>query len=372
MKKILFTGAHHNSALALLDWMKENSNEPLEFIWLGRKYAPGTKNLTAEYNEVRSREIPFYNITAGKLYRFSNPKFVFPFLKNLALIPFGFFTALRVILAARPDLIISFGGYIGVPVTFVAHCLKIKCVSHEQTLSIGLANKISFHFVDTVYTAWPVQNYPQAYRSKMKFVGLPLKRQFIEDINSGQKMEFKDLKPVIYVTGGKNGSHLINKVVLESLDELVKDFNLIWACGILAGDYDYKNINKVLIDKGFSERVLLREYFGEHEVAKVFNTADLAISRSGAHTVYELIFTKTPAILIPIPWASNNEQYKNAAMVEKSGLGVIIEEDDVCPEALIETAKLIKETKINKNLNINYQVNQNSAEEMGHDILQIF
>jgi UDP-N-acetylglucosamine--N-acetylmuramyl-(pentapeptide) pyrophosphoryl-undecaprenol N-acetylglucosamine transferase len=370
MKKILFTGAHHNSALALLDWMKENSSEPLGFIWVGRKYAPGTRNLTAEYNEVSSRNIPFYHITAGKLYRFSNPKFVFPFLKNLALVPMGFFTALRVILAARPDLIISFGGYIGVPVTFVGKMLKIKCVSHEQTLSIGLANRISYHFVDTVYTAWPISNYPQAYRSKMKFVGLPLKRQFIEDINSNEKIAFKDSKPVIYITGGKNGSHTLNKVILESLDALAADFNLIWGCGVLPGEYDYKNINKIIVEKDLSEKVLLREYFGEHEVAKVFNTADLAISRSGAHTVYELIFTKTPAILIPIPWSSNNEQYKNAAMLEKAGLGVIIEEEDLCPEGLLDTVNAIKERKFNKDIKINYQVNNNSAEEMGHDILQ--
>ena len=61
MKKVLFTGAHHNSALALLDWMKANTTEELEFIWVGRKFVPGSDVLAPEYKEVSARNIKSYN-----------------------------------------------------------------------------------------------------------------------------------------------------------------------------------------------------------------------------------------------------------------------------------------------------------------------
>ena len=79
-KKILFTGAHHNSALALLDWMQKNSQEPLDFVWVGRKYAPGNKSTyTAEYTEVTSRKIKIINIHTGKFYRFISLRYFFSF-----------------------------------------------------------------------------------------------------------------------------------------------------------------------------------------------------------------------------------------------------------------------------------------------------
>jgi hypothetical protein len=60
----------------------------VSFIWVGRKLVPGSVDVfTPEYKEVVSRDIPFYNISAGKVYRFKHAKFVFAFLKNLFLIP---------------------------------------------------------------------------------------------------------------------------------------------------------------------------------------------------------------------------------------------------------------------------------------------
>ncbi|NBO17293.1 MAG: hypothetical protein EBV07_00145 [Proteobacteria bacterium] len=50
------------------------------------------------------------------------------------------------------------------------------------------------------------------------------------------------------------------------------------------------------------------------------------ISRSGAHTVYEILHFNKKAIMIPIPWVSQNEQYLNAKLVFDAGLGLILEE----------------------------------------------
>lgn len=374
-KKILFTGAHHNSALALLDWMNKNSQDSLEFVWVGRQFAPGNKSAyTAEYNEVTARGIKFINLVTGKFYRFSNPKYFLIFLKNLFLIPIGFINAGKIMISEKPDLIVSFGGYIAVPVVIMGRILNIKCVTHEQTLVVGLANQIIYLFVDKIYTAWPVINYADEYKAKIEYVGLPLREKFLQQIASKEKFNFLEdsarSKAVIYITGGKNGSQLINEMVYGCLDVLLQNFNLIWACGTFKGDYDHAFLKQALNDRGLESNILLQEYFGEDEIGKVFNTADYVISRAGAHTVYELIYLQKHALLIPIPWASNNEQQKNAEVYAETGLGMILPEENLSPSVL--AAKLIDLVQANVfKPESKIKVSENSSAEMGYDILQI-
>jgi UDP-N-acetylglucosamine:LPS N-acetylglucosamine transferase len=43
----------------------------------------------------------------------------------------------------KPDLIVSFGGFISVPIVIAAKFFRIKSITHEQTTSTGLANNIN-------------------------------------------------------------------------------------------------------------------------------------------------------------------------------------------------------------------------------------
>ena len=69
----------------------------------------------------------------------------------------------------------------------------------------------------------------------------------------------------------------------------------------------------------------------------MFARADLVISRSGAHTTYELLTLKKPALLIPIPWVSHNEQYKNALLIKECGLGEILLQKELNKGKLLVT-----------------------------------
>ena len=53
-------------------------------------------------------------------------------------------------------------------------------------------------------------------------------------------------------------------------------------------------------------------------------------------TVSELIATKTIAILIPFPYAIDNHQTVNAQYLTKKEAGIIIDEQNLTPEALDE------------------------------------
>jgi len=71
-------------------------------------------------------------------------------------------------------------------------------------------------------------------------------------------------------------------------------------------------------------------------MAAAFSVADIIICRAGATTIAELTAVGIPAILIPYPYAADNHQYWNAAEVERSGAGYLLQQIDLTPERIIE------------------------------------
>ena len=68
--------------------------------------------------------------------------------------PLGFAQAKSIIKRFQPDVILSFGGYVSVPVVLSAAFLKIPVVVHEQILHAGLANKIAARFAAKICISW--------------------------------------------------------------------------------------------------------------------------------------------------------------------------------------------------------------------------
>ena len=58
------------------------------------------------------------------------------------------------------------------------------------------------------------------------------------------------------------------------------------------------------------------------------------IARAGASTVAELMVAGRPAVLVPLPIATDNHQYFNAQAVEDTGAGWVVTQDAFTPESL--------------------------------------
>ncbi|PIR42313.1 hypothetical protein CO058_00955 [candidate division WWE3 bacterium CG_4_9_14_0_2_um_filter_35_11] len=326
--KLLFTGGHHNSALAVINWLIAKDKD-IKIEWVGDQYP--SKGITyPEYKEVSELKIPYHKITAGKLFRFTNPFYIPRAIVSFFKIPLGFFQAFFILIFVKPDLIISFGGFIAVPIVVVGKLLGIKSVTHEQTVVIGFANRIIGKFVDKIYVSWPIDFYDadDSLKNKMVYTGLPIDLGLFKN---AKKINFNNKLKTIYVTGGKKGSFILNEAILSNLEFFASNFNVIWSCGNTKGDFDFERIQSEIqkLDESLKVRISVKEYFFKEEVANVFNSCDFVISRSGAHTVYELAILKKPCILVPIPWSSNDEQRRNAKLLVRVGLGEIVEEDEL-------------------------------------------
>ena len=335
--RIVFIGGHHTPALAVIDALATSYQLPAtSFFWIGHKYSMwGDRNVSVEYQEITRRGIPFYDLKAGKLYRTFHP------LKLIRL-PFGFLQAFYYLLQIRPHLIISFGGYLAPPVVISGWLLGIPSVTHEQTVEGGWANRLVAKFAKKVFVTWEEsrKHFPE---DKTIVTGNPLRKSiFAKAPNSKSqipnKFQISNSKfKTIYITGGKQGSHIINETVREALPELLKKYNVIHQCGrsTVFGDYEKLSAFSSQLPEDLRSRYFLKDYFTEEEIGAVFAAADLVISRAGANIVYELAALGKPAILIPIPWASHNEQRKNAQILVDAGSAVILEEKDLSVESIL-------------------------------------
>lgn len=374
MNKLVFIGGHHNSALATIDWLKDNF-EDNEYYWIGKKFSAVDK-VSPEFSEVSKKNIPFYNLNAGKLFRTTSLAYSLHVIYHLLLIPFGFFQAFYYLSKIKPDLIISFGGYLSVPVIVAGRLMGIKSVLHEQTATIGLANSISAKFSQKIFTAWPEDFYSdesESVKRKIEYTGLPIRKSLSL---SQEKIVFPREKFTIYITGGKSGSLFINQIMLDSLNEIVEHFNLIWSTGRRVGEADYESVIESInkLPNEIQENILVKEYFLEDEIGKIFNTADFLITRGGAHTIYELALIKKPALVIPIPWVSKQEQLKNANILKSFGLAEVLDQEELTPYTLVSEIEAfshrleeIKESVSNKEL-----VPANGQEKLGYAIMEFF
>ena len=316
--KIVIAGGHHSSALPVIHELNRQFPD-VQIIWLGHKYSlKGDKTPTLEFYEVTALGIPFYEVKAGKLYKTFN-------LGRLLKVPFGFFQSLILLIKIKPDIILSFGGYLAVPVVMAGWLLQIPSVTHEQTVAVGYANKLIAKFAKKILISWP-QSQKYFPGKNTVLTGLPLRKEIHKVITNSFDVNISI--PTVYLTAGKTGSVKINEFILKHLDSILQNVNLIHQCG----DHSvYKYFERLSsrydqIKGRTPGRYHVRKFVFDNEIGEAYGKSNFVISRAGAHTVSELLALEKPAILIPIPWVSHNEQYKNAKLLSDAGLAVILDE----------------------------------------------
>ncbi len=359
--KIVITGGHHTSALPVIELLQKQNN--IKLYWYGHKHSlRGDTNLTLEYIEITSLGIPFYELHAGKFFKTYN-------LKRLAKIPLGFFQALFLLVKHKPDLIVSFGGYLAVPVVLAGYLLRIPSITHEQTVVLGWANKVISRFAQKVLITWPssAKFFP---KEKVVLTGIPVRKEVFNAISNSFKAE-NDL-PTIYITGGKTGAHKINESIMACMEKLLTIANVIHQSGDYSVTQDHlrlKDKYDTLKDK-VAGKYFLRKFVLNNEIGEAFLMADLVVARSGAHIVSELIALKKPSLLIPIPWVSHNEQYKNALVLKDAGLSLILEEHALTSETLFDNISyMLSELPNFRNASLENFVLQDSAQLIVNEIL---
>ncbi len=298
-------------------------------------------------------------IRAGKLQR----RFSFRALYLLIRVIIGFWDSFKILKKFKPDIVISTGGFVSVPVCLVAKILKAKIYLHEQTAAVGLSNKIVSKYADKIFITFPSS---EQYFPKGKTIhsGNLVRKEIFEKSGRGptvqplkKMLEKQEEFPIVYISGGSLGSHIINCTVKECLLSLLQDFQVILQTGDNKEYKDYellvKERNK--LSPNLKERFYPIKYVGRKEIGYLLNNINLFVGRSGANTVYEMGILKIPSIFIPIPWVTHNEQERNAQILKSLGLAEILPEGELFSENLVlkmkkfyNKEKIYDEKKIDK------------------------
>ena len=218
--------------------------------------------------------------------------------------------------------------------------LGIPSITHEQTVVVGYANKLLSAFVKKICIGWKdSEKYFPA--NKIVYSGVPLRKAVFE-IGSDSFNSANNL-PTIYITAGKTGSHTINEVVKEALPELLSVCNVIHQSGDHSKFNDYGQLESIYkeVSSLANGKFYLRKFVLDAEIGEAFNRSALVVSRSGAHTVTELLALEKPCVLIPIPWVSHDEQKENALILQKYGLAEILEEKDLNEDTFFALVKKV-------------------------------
>lgn len=329
--KVMVTGAHFTPAAAVIEELKKYPN--INIVYVGRKTTQeGDPSFSQESRIIPELGVKFIPIMTGRLQR----SFSVYTIPSLLKIPIGLLQALYIILSQKPDVILSFGGYVAVPVVFSAWLFSIPIIVHEQTLVSGLANRISSLFADRVALSFKSDNVNKKYI----FTGNPL-RSMVKKIenNLGMIREVfksaeKEKLPVILITGGNQGSHVINKTIESCLDRLTKFAYIIHVTGDNKFK-DFERLEKLEKSERLKGRYLVKKWIGK-EYVTILRNIDLVVSRSGINTLTELAYIGKPALVIPFEPLHGMEQYKNAKYFEKLGLVKILPQSKLSSSSLIE------------------------------------
>lgn len=345
MKRIILTGGgtagHVTPNIALYPYLKDRGYD-VAYI--------GTKD-GIERQLIEKEGIEYFEIVAGKLRRYidiQNFTDIFKITK-------GFFQALSILNKVRPQIVFSKGGFVSSPVVWAAWVKKIPVILHESDLTPGLANKIALPFAKQVCYSFPetIKYLPQ---SKSLLTGIPVRENLFQgNKKMGKNLcSFNDNKPIILIIGGSLGSRILNSIVRDSLEVLLKDYQICHICGKGNKDLSYKDI------EGYKQF----EYVGD-ELKHLFAMADLVISRAGATSLNELLALNKPNILIPLSrQASRGDQILNAASYEKQGYSIVILEEN------LNKTILMKEINNLYNKRENFILNM-SKSNMGNGISEV-
>lgn len=332
--KFIFTGGgsggHTMPALAMIQALKDyskNKNIECPILYIGSNNGV-EKELAKNYN------IKYQSISTGKLRRYLSINNFFDIFRIIK----GIYQSKKIIRDFTPDILISTGGFVSVPPVIAAKQLKVPIIIHEQTINAGLANKIASKFANIIALTF---NEGKKYFPKKNTVltGIPLRKELFEGNKKEALKKFNLNKnlPVVYFTGGGLGCHILNTTAIKILPQLLEKTNVIFQTGKALNKKDFLEMKKFKESLGNNKKNRLLVFdFINNELPDIYAATDLAIARSGAGTVNELMALNIPAIFIPLAIATKNEQLKNAKFVEKINGSIIIEEKFLNPEILLK------------------------------------
>lgn len=332
--------------------LKEDAK--LNLIFIDTESGPA-QELVAKFS---AGKIKFIALAGGKWRRYLSLKNILDIFKVIS----AFFKSLSILRREKPDLVISAGGFVSVPVVWAAAIRKIPILIHQQDIRPGLANKLMAPFARVITVSF--EKSLVDYGPRAVLTGNPLKdvSGFASlSLETRRQYGFEIDRPLLMVIGGGTGAAAINELIAESLPGLLKICQVVHLTG-----------RGKKIETKFEGRAYQSfEFLDQEEVLRLMAASDLLISRCGFGVLTELSSLAKAAILIPMP---ESHQEDNAALFKARSAGIVLNQNDLDSEKLIaEITSLLADDKLRASLsrNISKMMKPAGAENIAAIIWEI-
>ena len=270
----------------------------------------------------------------------------------------GLIQSLRYMKALKPDVVIGTGGYVSGPVLLAGLLCKIPIAIQEQNASVGLTNGILARWADVAYLAMESIRENNSFRrtTRIEITGNPIRpaiAAFPRGEETYRKFGLHPERKTIFVMGGSQGAHAINETIVDALPHLIEyadQIQIVHQTGATEVEkvqdaYDrtlasHRATNSTPIQDskarigGSGFLYCVKPFFDT--VEEIYSIADVMVCRAGGMTIAEVTACGIPAIFIPLPSQTGNNQVLNAQTIAEKGAAVVLEQGTFTVEVLVK------------------------------------
>ena len=306
------TGGHLAPGIAVAEMLKERGNKCL--LLISQKQVDLA--LIKKYEDLDFVKISGRAFAGGIAERFA---FFFDLLSN-------FMISRRLLRQQDPDLVLLFGGFLSLGLGFAAKTRGIPIALHEANCQPGRAFRFIKHISRRIYLPHAV-SLNGVPHERIRYYGYPLRKEikYSDKKQAQSRLKIKVPNKLLVVMGGSQGACVLNDWVEDNFRRLAKEgISLYCVTGL--GNRSAETLHEV--DKKGNNITATLVPFSD-QISDVICAADLIVSRAGAGSIAEITHCRTPAILIPYPYASDDHQHANALAHENAGAGIILAQEQL-------------------------------------------
>lgn len=286
------------------------------------RFVGGRRGLEGEL--ARKAGIPFHAVPLPSL---RDPDSKLAFIGQLALLPVATIDALAQLIARRPNVALTSGSFSSLPVLVAARLLRIPIYLWVGDAIPGRALRAVAGWSSGIgITFQPAMK--SLPRGRATVTGNPVRRSLFRwtRIEGRRALGLSGELPVVFVTGGSQGSEKINGAIGGALARLVGRARVVHLTG--PANLARAEAQRSLLAEAVRDRYQPHGYLHE-EMGAALAAADLVVGRAGSSSIAEPLAFGVPLVLIPFGAAMNAHQAANARAAAELGAAVILPESDL-------------------------------------------
>lgn len=244
----------------------------------------------------------------------------------------AFFRAVRLVRRLRPRAVLAVGGYASVAVALAAKLFRVPILVAEQNATPGAANRLVARFAARAAVSFPDTDLPRAV-----VTGNPVRPDVLavdRDRDGAAAKTSLGVEPgrrVVLVTGGSLGALRINRAAVDALQRWAQRDDI--AMRHIVGDRDWDVIEPETQGANTSVQYLPVRY--DDDMPRTLAAADVAVTRSGSGTCFELAAARLPAVVVPSPFVTADHQTTNARHLASAGGAVVVPDAELDGERFV-------------------------------------